>query len=67
MTEKDLIPMRSQPRIVLLILALLIAAGGLFAFLHKGQQVSRQADKALATQTEQFDRLREVDPAFSPG
>jgi hypothetical protein len=64
MTEKDFIPMRSQPRIVLLVLALLIAAGLLFAFLHRGQQVSRQADKALVTQAEQFDRMRQVDPAL---
>lgn len=64
MTEKDLIPMRSQPRIVLLILALLIVAGGLFAFLHKGQQLSRQADRLIALQAEHDALLREVNAAL---
>lgn len=64
MNESDLMPARNQPRIVWLVLALLVVAGGLFVFLYKGRHVSRQADRALALQRRQAARLRQVDPAL---
>lgn len=64
MTENDLMPARMQPRNTTLVLMLLVILGGLFVFLHKGQQVSRQAETAVVTQGDQSARLRQVDPAL---
>lgn len=64
MNESDLMPARSQPRIIWFVLALLVIAGGLFVFLSTGQRVSRQAETALMQQSVQDQRLRQVDPAL---
>jgi DNA-binding beta-propeller fold protein YncE len=64
MDDMNLMPSRRQPPIVFVILALLLVSGGLFVFLHKGRQVSGQANQAVVTQAQRDRQLRQVDAAL---
>ncbi|MEN6641154.1 MAG: hypothetical protein ABFE08_01775 [Armatimonadia bacterium] len=57
-------PRRQQSLTVIVIVALLAAAGLLYNYVRVGRAVSGQADRAVVTQTQGFERLRQVDPAL---
>lgn len=64
MNENLPMPRRQQSVTVVVIVALLAAAGLLYNYVRAGRAVSGQADRAVVTQAEGFERLRQVDPAL---
>jgi hypothetical protein len=55
---------RRQPPMVYVVLAVLLVGGAMFVFLHKGRQLSGQADTALTAQAERDRQMRQVDASL---